>query len=253
MASFLFTPLSPFDGSANDYIVSTYQIGFSIKLIDKRLIEYNYDSTESKVEEVLMQAGISPNGYNCSQDSQTWKRYLTYIIETYKPATEDQFEVNAHEYNSIYGISLETAKTFYREYKAFQDEFTQVVMQRNPLEKLRSSDLLPRAFHVFGSNCEFLRSNFLARRLLIPVVQFMPIYHAQIALNPNLYYSSPMLAPRQGPTDTNTLSFWRAGRALRMDLDRVAVDTKIFTGWDTTEDDIMVESLRSFWRGGGSI
>lgn len=62
-----------FDYRANRYIVCAYKVGFSVKLINNRLIEHDYGSTTFKIEKVLRSVGAVPDGYNCFQDSQTWE------------------------------------------------------------------------------------------------------------------------------------------------------------------------------------
>ena len=249
----IFPPPVPFDYKANRYIVSSYKIGFSIKLINNRLIENNYDSTISKIEDVLIQGGISPTGYNCSQDSQTWRRYLTYIIETYKPNTDADFEAMANEHNTIYNISLETAKQFFSDYKAFQAELPNLVSGATILQYLRNSDWIPRAFHVFGSNFKFIKNNMSAKSYEVTKEFIMVIYRIEIVQNMNLFHSSPMLKPREGEPDDNTISFWESARGLRIDTEKIVGDTRTFTGWETSGFNIMMRTMSSYWSGRGEI
>lgn len=249
----LFPRPVPFDYKSNRYVVSAYKAGFSIKLINNRLIEHDYDSTTSTIEEVLMQVGISPNRYNCSQDSQIWRRYLTYIIETYKPATDADFGAMAYEHNSIYNISLETANQFFSDYKAFQSELSHPVSRAAFLQYVRSSDWIPRAFHVFGSNCEFIENNMRAKNYAASKELIVAIYRTQIAQHMNLFQSSPMLRPREGQPDNDTILFWESARGLRMDMEKIVGDTRIFTGWDTSGYNIMIRTMSSYWNAGGPV
>lgn len=250
----LFQPPEPFDYKANRYVVSAYKVGFSVKLINKILIEYNYASDPSTIEAILAQVNITPNGYNCSQESQTWRRYLTYIIETYKPTTADDFEVMAYEYNSIYNITLETAKQFFTDYKLFQAELLLHQVSRAAfVQFVRSSDWIPRAFHVFGSNCEYIENNLRARNYEVTKDFIIEAYRIKIAQNMGLNHRSPMLKPREGEPDDDTVMFWESARALRMDLEKIEGDTRIFTGWDTMGYDIMMRTLSNYWTGGGAV
>lgn len=251
----LFRLPEPFGYKANRYVVSAYKFGFSVRLINKVLTELDYASDPSLIEAILAQANIFPNGYNCSETSQTWRRYLTHIIETYKPTTDADFETMAHEHHTIYNISLETAKNFFTEYKLFQAEL--IPHHQGPratlVQFLRSSDWLPRAFHVFGSNCEYIENNLRREHYEVTEEIILGTYRTRIAQNMGLYNATPMLRPREGEPDDDTVMFWESARALRMDVGKLEVDTRIFTGWDTMGYDIMMRTLSEFWSGGGAV
>lgn len=63
---------------------------------------------------------------------------------------------------------------------------------------MANSDWIPRAFHVFGSNCEFIENSIKAE---VSKAGILAIYRREIAQNMNLFHSSPMLRPREGEPD----------------------------------------------------
>lgn len=69
------------DNIAKQFIISAYKLGISQLLIDRFLRESNYDCTMTDIHEILWSCDIFPNSYNCSYNSDVWRRYLTNILK----------------------------------------------------------------------------------------------------------------------------------------------------------------------------
>lgn len=94
------------DVKINRFIIASSKFGFSIPLIQKILIERDNNISLEKIRSVLLENKINDTGFNCSQQSQTWKRYLSYIVGKFdSPSLQDFKDKALEEATRFYGIN----------------------------------------------------------------------------------------------------------------------------------------------------
>lgn len=224
------TPME-IDDDAKNFISSAYQLGISVILIHKFLLESNYNSTITTIHETLWSLNISPNNYNCSYDSLMWRRYLTHILEIHEISTLEQFEKHAlQETINYFNIDKTIFTKFWNDY----DEFMQEI--KSPLDP----NWIFRAFHYFGFTFRGLLNKVIKKDIVSTEDEIYQIYLSKIETH-TFTNEDLTLCPKTLKLDKmseDIRKFWIVSDRIGNDSNTILEWTEVFTGTSTSIKEI---------------
>lgn len=220
------------DDTAKRFIISAYQHGVSVILINRFLRESSYnDCNVIIIHKTLWGVDILPNNYNCSSGSLVWRRYLTNILETSEVSTFEQFEqIALQDAIDYYNIDYITFTGYWNDFTQFQNQFTMEIKMPVDIEWIM------RALLYFGYTFTRLSEKLRKKQIPFTPMDLCNIYNAE-AQSHN--FSSEELKLR--PISHASLAirkFWKLSYRIGKDIDTILKWTEIFTGTNATENDI---------------
>lgn len=228
-------PEKKIDIKAKEFIKSAYNVGISVKLINRFLRESNYACTRKIVQDELKAVNIAPKNYNCSRYSSTGKRYLTHILDTFKCNTLERFaEIALNEAKTFYDFNENTFGNYWHEFCKFQNQLIIHDRGGRNIYKPANNDWVMHAFTFFGytlvplSNYLTLNNNSITPNTLID------LYQKELKRTDRNYIYPGALYPKIQAT-TIVKNFWKCCRQIGKEFDTIVEWTVIFLGQNFTE------------------
>lgn len=213
--------------TARCFIISAYRHGVSVLLIDRFLRESNWNSTIPEIHARLREAHIYNYDYNCSFNSLVWRRYLTNILETSEVSTYEQFEeVALQEAKDYYGINQSTFFKYWNDFSQFTREL------KHPLDPA----WLIQGFHYFGFTFTRLLNKIRKENISITPTELQNTYNRAIG-SYHFSFDELTLKPKS-EASLDLKDFWILSYKIGKEVNTIAEWTEIFTGTNTTEDEI---------------
>lgn len=215
------------DDTAEQFIISAYKLGISQLLIHRFLRESNYNCLMTDIYETLWKCDIFPDSYNCSSNSDVWRRYLTNILKDPEIKGIRHFKMIAlQEAIDYYDINKNTLHNYWSQFNYWKKR-----AQSPP-----NHDWIIYGMHHFGFT--FPRLSEILSKIDIEVSPSMlnNIYNANIhnyiptgvdtQLRPKVM-SYPSLR-----------EFWVLSHKIGKDIGTILEWTEIFTGTGVDESEI---------------
>lgn len=203
---------------AENFIIAAYKFGFSVQLIQRKLRENSYNPTYKEIRTVLEQNNIHDDGFNCSRQSHTWKRYLTYIADKFDPSSLAQFKREGlNEVTTFYGIDEGTVNNYWYKLLEFQTDAPLGSRHFEDFEE-RFGPWVVRAFLEFGYNRHSLHNFLIKSGFSIPKIQLSRMFNEFSLHTDHDKELVTKFGPKISPYSETTKAFWKAGYALSGDL-----------------------------------
>ena len=223
--------LKGINDDAKNFITSAYQLGISVILIHKFLLEWNYHSTISTIHETLWSFDINPDNYNCSYDSLIWRRYLNHILEIHEVSAFEQFEQHALQETIDY---FNIDKTIFTKYWNDYNEFIKEI--KSPLDP----NWIFRAFHYFGFTFRGLSNIVIKKGIMSTPDEIYQIYLSKTATH-TFTNEDLTLCPKtvtKLKDDDDLRKFWRSSYKMGIDSNTILEWTEVFTGTSTSSQEL---------------
>lgn len=233
----LFLPEKKLDAQARQFIRSAYNVGMSIKLINRFLQESNYDCTMPVVENKLRFSNIFPDNYNCSRASGIGKRYLTYIVDKFNCNTLEEFsEIALNEAKMFYDYDDNAFINYWHELFKFRNQLIRDEGGNN-VYKLANNEWVMHALLHFGYTLTALSNYLTANNNNLRPNLVLTLYKEELKRIDRNYVFPGSLHPS---TDipTKVKNFWISCRQIGKEFHTIIEWTKIFLGQECTEEDI---------------
>lgn len=233
----LFLPEREINDEAKDFIKSAYNIGVSVKLINRFLQESNYNCSITRVQDELKAIHISPNKHNCSRGTGIGRRYLTHILDTFDCNTFERFaEIALDEAKTFYDFDDDAFVKYWHEFSEFRNQLIPNKYGVNLYNSV-NDEWVMRGLTYFGFTLETLSNYLTQNKNYLQSTAVHLLYKEEIKRPDKNYVYPGSLHPSKYAT-VRVRDFWRSSCLIGKEFHTIIEWTKIFLGQDCKEETI---------------